>query len=73
MYGFHKIRENAQESYFHHPHFLRSRPQELSLIKRKPEKKKKMVEGEVRQRQQTIKNQRKIVEMEGGVSIHLLR
>lgn len=76
MYGFHKIRQN-EDSYFHHPHFLRDRPQDLALIKRKPEKKKRMEGG----KQQTAKKQRRAVgreDQEGGraegkVEIYLLR
>ncbi len=41
MYNFHKIRENSQESYFHHEYFNRSDRDALAEIKRKPEKKKK--------------------------------
>ena len=41
MYNFHKIRENSQESYFHHEYFTASDPDALAEIKRKPEKKKK--------------------------------
>ena len=41
MYNFHKIRENSQESYFHHECFNSSDRDALADIKRKPEKKKK--------------------------------
>jgi hypothetical protein len=41
MYNFHKIRENSQESYFHHQHFDANNQEALAEIKRKPEKKKK--------------------------------
>lgn len=41
MYNFHKIRENSQESYFHHEHFNANDRDALAEIKRKPEKKKK--------------------------------
>lgn len=41
MYNFHKIRENSQESYFHHECFTSNDRDALALIKRKPEKKKK--------------------------------
>lgn len=41
MYNFHKIRENSQESYFHHEHFNANDRDALAEIKRKPEKKKR--------------------------------
>ena len=41
MYNFHKIRENSQESYFHHECFNATDRDALADIKRKPEKKKK--------------------------------
>jgi len=41
MYNFHKIRENSQESYFHHENFNANDKDALAEIKRKPEKKKK--------------------------------
>lgn len=41
MYNFHKIRENSQESYFHHECFNSNDRDALADIKRKPEKKKK--------------------------------
>jgi hypothetical protein len=41
MYNFHKIRENSQESYFHHECFNATDRDALAEIKRKPEKKKK--------------------------------
>ena len=36
MYNFHKIRENSQESYFHHEYFTANDRDALAEIKRKP-------------------------------------
>lgn len=41
MYNFHKIRENSQESYFHHEHFNANDKDALAEIKEKTRKKKK--------------------------------